>query len=459
MKECTRVRHANAMAELSDRLKRLLEAAEACEGDLLVAEEAMRVFLLETRRVVAPSMVMTVAAPLDVHVACPKCGSDRVCRSRRTRHIVTSEGEAVYTSVRHRCEACHADHYPFEERNDLIGNQFTLGARVVIGQRASHVAYARASAELEERGITVSPKEVDRVTQEVAQWRRDDVAATQREVRSLAHVEDDVPVAPLPSWKGWDRDTPAVLSVDGALLRSPEKGPQGSEWFECRAGVIAAADDKSRASTFHTAGVLGPDPIFEQLHAGWQSDVVRNRLALFIADGAAWIWPRVGRFFPDAVQVLDIYHAAEHVAEAAKAAWGEGSPKAEHWRKTARERLMARGGPQRIRHTLHQALENTTPADRETLTRELEYLNTHKHRMPYWQLKQRALPIGSGVMESAIKQVATMRLRGPGMKWTRAGADGMLTLRAAVLSDSLDATVQRRLHTLRNTHQPAQLAA
>ena len=62
-------------------------------------------------------------------------------------------------------------------------------------------------------------------------------------------------------------------------------------------------------------------------------------------------------------------------------------------------------------------------------------------------------------MQSAIKQVATTRLRGAGMKWTRNGADGMLTLRAAVLSDSLDATVARRAASLRQATQPLALAA
>lgn len=458
MRESTQIRHANAMQALSIRLESLLEVAEACEGDVLVVETEMRAFLQATRRIMATASVSTTAE-WGVRSCCPKCASHRISHSRRRRHIVTSEGEAQYSAVRHRCEACHCDFYPFEERNDLVGNQYTIGARTVIAKTATHMAYAPASENVGERGISVSAKEVDRVAQEVAEWRRQDEKRVHGEVMSAAHVEDDEPVSVLPSWKGWARDTPAVLSVDGALLRSPEKGPQGAVWFECRAAVIAPADDLSKAAHFHTAGVLDPDTIFEQLYVGWQSDWVRNRLALFIADGAAWIWNRVARYFPDAIPVVDIYHVAEHVAEAAKAAWGEGSPQADHWQKTAREQLMAKNGPSRVRHILRDVLDNGIPVDRQTLNREVQYLQTHKDRMPYWQLKQRGLPIGSGVMESAIKQVATTRLRGAGMKWTRTGADGMLTLRAAVLSDSLDATVARRAASLRQATLPLALAA
>jgi len=81
--------------------------------------------------------------------------------------------------------------------------------------------------------------------------------------------------------------------------------------------------------------------------------------------------------------------------------------------------------------------------DIEELHKEFRYLWRNRHRMNYSKLRDQKLPIGSGIMESTIKQLSTQRLRMPGMMWTRAGADNILRLKAAVLSKSLGLTIER----------------
>ena len=312
---------------------------------------------------------------------------------------------------------------------------------------------------------------------------------------------------PLHSWRGWQESMAAVVSVDGGKVRSPDADPhaQGLQWFDARMGVIsavvpqpapsaaalAAVDasgawppcqgqpaqaaepgqpcvmakklrDKAeklrdKASTLYVAGpthVAGPeeiDALFRLLLAARQSDPHPRRRLLFIADGADWIWWRVGLFFPTAVQVLDIYHAAQHVASAAVACWGEDSPKARYWSERARTMLLAKGGPQRVRQALRHELDNGQPVNAEELRKNLAYLHEHQERMPYAQLHAQGLPVGSGVMESAVKQISTQRLRQPGMMWTRHGAERMLRLRAAYLSGNLQHTIQRQHVRLQHT--------
>ena len=458
MDQSTLQRHSSVVAQFSVLMAELLQATEKRECDLFAVENDAHTLFLKLRSVVMSACVSTacVAKP---SVRCPDCANEHLLRSQRIRRIVTSEGEATYASSRYRCDRCARDYYPFEELNALVGRQFTIGARAAIAEEAAFVPYTRACAKLADRGIAVSPKEVDRTAQEVGGWRREHEQSVQEALTSRAHLEDDEPVPMLHSWARWERDTPAILSVDGAMVRSPQKGEQGLEWFECRAALIAPAVQTSSGGTFHIAGVSGADEIFRRLEAAWRSDPIRNRRTLFIADGASWIWRRVALHFPNAGQVLDIYHASEHVAQAANAIWGEGSPEALRWRKTARRKLLNKHGPLRILQAFGRYLRKGKPKDPAALRRELEYLTAHRRRMPYYQLHEQGLPVGSGAMESAIKQVAVARLRMPGMKWTNRGADGRLTLRAAALSNSLNLTIQRfRERARQGAHRLAEAA-
>ncbi len=178
--------------------------------------------------------------------------------------------------------------------------------------------------------------------------------------------------------------TTAVLPVDGGKVRSPEAGPDGLEWFDGRVGIIAPADAGSRGSTFYVGGVPEPDELFRRLLAGRRSAPATGRRALFIAEGAEWIRGRASLVFPGARQVLDIYHAAEHVASAAAAAWGEQSARATRRRHRAREMLLRPGGPAQIIAALCTVLDEGTPVEPKALVRALPYRGAPRS-VPIWR--------------------------------------------------------------------------
>lgn len=431
--------------QVLELLNKLVTSSTASHGDLGAAEEAAHRFFLELRPLVMTAVVAASASSVEADVMCPSCQVCLRVHSRRNRRIVTSEGEAEHICVRYRCNGCDRDYYPFEEANALTGSQFTLGAKVYIAQCSADMPYAPTSAAVVERGIFVSAKEVDRTANEVSGWRcAEEDEAVRQALGDMARDRDD-PVLPIHDWTSWGRDEWAILSVDGAKVRSPDKNEEGALlWFECRAGVIAPASEKSRSPSFMVGGIKDPDEVFRLLLASWRCDPLKRRACLFIADGADWIWNRVPIYFPEARPVLDIYHAGEHVAAAAIGAWGAGSELATQWQRGSRELLLEEDGPQRIRQTLRDVLDAGNAVNPDELRKNLAYLDNHKDRMPYRELKDAGLPVGSGVMESAIKQIDTVRLRRPGMKWSRRGADQMIRLRATHLSGSLIATVTRK---------------
>jgi predicted RNA-binding Zn-ribbon protein involved in translation (DUF1610 family) len=442
-----------------------LAAARHSAGDFAKVEEAGATAVLAMRPILMSAGLERSVSEVEQKYVCPSCGGKLSRQSERERTVVTAVGEATYASVRWRCERCHQDHYPLEEANGLHGSQYTTKAQGVIAALSAEMPYAQVSRVLGEQGLPVSAKEADRTAQEVSQWRKaeEDAAIAQAfaDAASWALERACAPPAPpaLEDWRDWSSEEVAVISTDGGKVRSPEVGENGLDWYECRLGVIASANEKSRAHKVYAAGVVDADGIFDLLAATWRSRLAERCRALFIADGAEWIWRRVGLYFPECEQVLDIYHAAEHVASAAAALWGEDSQHAKDWRTHARDMLLAINGPKRVRRKLLAGWLSGNAVDPHALHKEIRYLFRHRRRMPYQALKEQGLPVGSGVMESAVKQVNTARLRRPGMKWTKQGADGMLRLRSAHLSGALFDTISRRhasLQQLAQRYQPNQ---
>ena len=145
------------------------------------------------------------------------------------------------------------------------------------------------------------------------------------------------------------------------------------------------------------------------------------------ADGAEWIWTISADLFLDSAQMVDWYHASAHLSEAANALFPHNPGQAQRWR-TARQDDLFLGHIQAI----------TAPLDKANLADPSLSFHTHQRRMQYHEFRENGLPIGSGTVESGVKQFKS-RLTGPAMRWNRTAAQRMLTVRAAVLDHSFAA--------------------
>lgn len=144
---------------------------------------------------------------------------------------------------------------------------------------------------------------------------------------------------------------------------------------------------------------------------------------IVVADGATWIWRLVNDLFPVCTQILDYYHAKQHLAQAAQACYPDDDAASQSWFQQMTECLF-----QGEIWKIIASLENHGQA--------ASYFVNQQRRMQYQQFQADGYPIGSEAVESAIKQFKH-RLSGAGMRWSRAGADRMVTIRAAVMSGSL----------------------
>jgi hypothetical protein len=226
------------------------------------------------------------------------------------------------------------------------------------------------------------------------------------------------------------------ISIDGGMVNI-----RGEGWKEFKTGTVSdvVADlihDKSTGepvervrseNTTYTA-VLGSVDDFKP--AMWALAVdqgIPNAVfSCLTADGATWIWNLAPDLFPDSVQIVDWYHATEHLAKAAHALHPGDEDMALKWYRRMQTPLY-HGEVWKIIRVLKQA----------ELEGHARYFDNHQRRMQYHKFRADGYPIGSGTVESRIKQYKA-RLTGAGMRWSRTAAEKMFVLRSAVLGDDFD---------------------
>ncbi len=135
-----------------------------------------------------------------------------------------------------------------------------------------------------------------------------------------------------------------------------------------------------------------------------------------LGDGAEWIWNLVARVFPGAAGCLDVYHAAEHLADAARRALGQGAA-ARAQAERGRTRLLE-DGYWGVTEWVGQ-LSGQVPAYGEgaALGEALNYFAGHQERLGYALRLRRGQAIGSGLVEGSIKQLLNRRLKQTGARW------------------------------------------
>lgn len=160
--------------------------------------------------------------------------------------------------------------------------------------------------------------------------------------------------------------------------------------------------------------------------------LARAKVVVFLGDGAKWVWELARINFPNAICILDYYHALEHLSELADALYGEGTPKAKAQFRQWRKALLKDKVGQIMDHAT-AALPKSAAA-RKLARKQIAYFKRNRARMQYGTFRKAGYFIGSGVVEAACKSVVGQRLKQSGMFWSVKGAGHMLTVRCALLS-------------------------
>src|SRR4051812_24082357 len=241
-----------------------------------------------------------------------------------------------------------------------------------------------------------------------------------------------------------------VLSTDGGRIRirTTKRGPKTAkgrnryrtDWREPKLLIIYVVDEKGQMDRKFLAvidGTLGgPDAIFKLLEFYLRElKITAADEVLFVADGARWIWNRAGALLrrlgvkPEQInELVDFYHAVEHLGKIAafQRRWTASERRA--WIGRQRRRLL-RGKVEEVQAAIDVVCGSRAG---KALKRERDYFkrNAGKGRMDYARVAALKLPIGSGAIESAIRRVVNLRLKGPSIYWHKTSAEAVLLLRS-----------------------------
>ena len=157
-----------------------------------------------------------------------------------------------------------------------------------------------------------------------------------------------------------------------------------------------------------------------------------------LGDGAAWIWNIADEHFPGAVQIVDIFHANEHLFDIAKAVYGHDSELSRAWARQRRDELHAGAFDD-----LLQAI-GAHAGNCEEARKGRDYFVNNRRRMRYPEFRAAGLCVSTGVVEGACKTLVGSRLKRGGMHWSVDGANAILALRSCMISNRFDDFWQRR---------------
>jgi len=153
---------------------------------------------------------------------------------------------------------------------------------------------------------------------------------------------------------------------------------------------------------------------------------------IVLGDGAKWIWGTAEENFPGATEIVDLYHAREHLAKVAKLVYGVQAPKSQAWLSARREELDD-GKVEAVVAAMGRPRLQDGGAQEEVQT-EMEYFRGNAERMRYAKFRSQGLFVGSGVVEAGCKTIFGQRLKLSGMHWTVSGANAIIALRCCQMS-------------------------
>jgi hypothetical protein len=373
-------------------------------------------------------------------VACA-CGNHAVYRELRSKTVLTAVGTVVVSRPYYLCPHCHEGQLPADRELDISDTEFSPGVRrmqALVGQDASF-DHGREQMKLL-AGLEVTTKSVERVAESMGA----DIAQQEQQEIDRA-VQLDLPIIvgePVPI---------LYIQMDGTgvpVVKKETAGRKGkldglpAHTREVKLGCVFTQTTwdeegypiRDPGSTTYTGAIENAEQFGKRLYVeAWKRGWSRADQKVVIGDGAEWIWNLARQHFPGALQIVDLFHARQHLWDLARLLHPHDTKRRNAWIGLHQKRWLDQGKIAKLVASLRQL--QTADADlAQKLRTEADYFATNAARMNYPRFRKQHLFVGSGVIEAGCKTVVGHRLKQSGMFWTVNGANSILALRCSHLN-------------------------
>jgi len=386
-----------------------------------------------------------LSAPDDhiARVSCG-CGSEAHYHDHRSRQLLTAVGLVEFRRAYYVCPHCQAGQSPRDRELDVDHTHFSPGVRRMMAVVGSETSFDQGRAHLEVLAdLKVTAKAVERQSEAIGA----DIAA--RETEAIHRAKQlELPVVCAPS-------VPVLyIEMDGTgvpVMKAEAEGRIGkiegqlAHTREVKLGCVftqtitdkegrPVRDDGSTTyvGAIETAEEFGLRIYTEAWRRGWD----RAQKKVIIADGAAWIWNLADQHFPGAIQIVDLFHARQHLWELSAKLFPIDDRSRKRW--TARcLKLLDKGKIEQLAKIL-RSLNSANSDLTKIIGNEADYFQRNAERMRYPAFRKQGLFVGSGVVEAGCKTVIGARLKQSGMFWSVEGANAIIALRCCQLSSHFE---------------------
>ena len=370
-------------------------------------------------------------------VPCTGCGNAMPYVRRRSAQLRTLFGSVEVKRAYYLCPECREGSCPLDRQLGLRPNEISAELERLGGMTGVLLPFGKGRDLFETLTlVSLSDHTLNKATQAYG------AAAIQREQEWLvvAHNEEALQQRkrearkPLRLYGAVDATKVHTRGVDEHPWRDLKVGA----WFEARGKPPKKPDGQWRiqAENIHYFADICPASEFGSLM--WATGVHHHaQLAqelVILGDGAGWIWNLVAEHFPQAVQILDWFHATEYLMPVAKAAFSAEEAQND-WVAQAKQALWDGMIDELIAICLDLVRTEDSSDPAFVAAR---YFNQNRQRMNYPAYRQQGYQIGSGTIESAAKQIGTMRMKVAGAIWNEDSARKVAKARAAYLSNEWD---------------------
>jgi hypothetical protein len=406
--------------------------------DLEAMEVAMRSAMHQAGAVALGELLQgDVPGPDQLDVAC-SCGHSARYRELRCRRILTAVGEVELVRPYYLCPHCHQGQFPFDAELDVEDKDLSPGVRrmlAVVGQ-AAPFDQGREQMKLL-AGLEVTTKAVERTAEAIGEdiGRREGEQIQQAmqlelpvvigEPIPILYVQMDgtgVPVTKAERGEG-------KLEGEPARTREVKLGCVFTQTsYDQQGHALRDPDSTTYTGAIETAAEFGKRLYAEAWNRGWS----RAKKKVIMGDGAEWIWNLADLHFPGAIQIVDLFHARQHLWDLARLLYPGDDARQKQWVMRHQPKLDE-GKIEKLVGYL-RSLQPSSPELAETIRKTADYFEKNADRMRYPEFRRQHLFVGSGVVEAGCRTVIATRLKQSGMFWTVRGANAIIALRCCRLS-------------------------
>ncbi len=403
--------------------------------DLEAIEMAMRTATRQAGAAALTKLLQFPAPDAGQRTLACSCSQQAVYRELRSKPILTAIGKVEVSRPYYLCPHCHSGQFPADVELDIQDTELSPGVQRMLAIVGLEAPFDHGRQQMKLLAdLEVTTKAVERTAEAVGE----DIAAREQTEIQRA-IQLDLPMIvgkPIPVLYIELDGTGVPVVKKETVGRTGKTEGQPSHTREAKLGCVFTQskwDQEGYAirdpdSTTYFGAIEPAEEFGKRAYwEAWNGGLSRAEKIVVLSDGAEWIWNIADQYFPGAIQIVDLFHARQHLWDLGRKLYPNQEAEQRRWMMVHQD--MLDGGKIEDLVAALRSIDSPNSELEDKIRIEAGYFEKHAERMRYPEFRRQHLFVGSGVIEAGCKTLIGARCKQSGMFWTVRGANAILALR------------------------------